>query len=111
MKALYIVWAKVDESLPWIELKGIYGTRKAAKEAARELVGKATIKVVRVNAKAEGIRTLAAIGQKRAGLFALFDCFAKEGNPRSLRMRSENFGGVSSDVHDIIYMFPRVEAV
>ncbi len=35
VKALYIVWAKVDESLPWIELKGIYGTRKAAKEAAR----------------------------------------------------------------------------
>ncbi len=66
VKAFYIVWVKVDESLPWIELKGIYGTRKAAKEAARELVGKATIKVVRVNAKAEGIRTLAAIGQKRA---------------------------------------------
>jgi len=60
---LYIVWVKVDESLPWIELKGIYRTRKAAKEAARELVGRAAIKVVRVNVKAEGIRTLAAIGQ------------------------------------------------
>jgi hypothetical protein len=63
VKALYIVWVKVDESLPWIELKGIYRTRKAAKEAARELFGGAAIKVVRVNVKAEGIRTLAAIGQ------------------------------------------------
>lgn len=34
----YAIWIKIDETLPWIELKGRYSTRKEAKLAAKGFV-------------------------------------------------------------------------
>jgi hypothetical protein len=43
---LHAVWIKVDETLPWIELKGTYETRRDAKEAAKNCLYKTQIKIV-----------------------------------------------------------------
>ncbi|MEM3597284.1 MAG: hypothetical protein QXJ53_04075 [Candidatus Bathyarchaeia archaeon] len=45
---MYAVWVKLDEALPWIELKGDYQNRKEAKEAAKQILKSAKIKVVKV---------------------------------------------------------------
>ena len=40
------VWIKIDESLPWIELKGTYETRKDAKKAAKNCIRRTQVKIV-----------------------------------------------------------------
>lgn len=48
---MYAIWVKVDDSLPWIELRHTYRTRQKAKRAAREFYMKAKVKVVRVSTR------------------------------------------------------------
>jgi len=43
---LHAIWIKIDESLPWIELKGTYETRKDAKKAARNCIHRTQVKIV-----------------------------------------------------------------
>lgn len=45
---MYIVWIRIDETLPWVELKGTYETRSEAKEAARKLLNGLEMKFVRM---------------------------------------------------------------
>jgi hypothetical protein len=45
---LNAVWIKIDESLPWIELKGTYETRKDAKKAAKNCMRKTQVKIVAI---------------------------------------------------------------
>jgi len=45
VKNLYAVWVKIDETLPWIELKGTYQTRREAKKAAREILDHAEMRI------------------------------------------------------------------
>lgn len=45
---MYAVWVRIDETLPWIELKGKYTTKREAKNAAREILNHAEVKVVDV---------------------------------------------------------------
>lgn len=45
---LYAVWVKIDDSLPWIELKGDYQNRKEAKAAAKLILKNAKIKIAKV---------------------------------------------------------------
>jgi len=59
VKSLYTVWIKIDETLPWIELKGEHQTRKAAKKIAEETLNKVRIKIVRVPEKRVPIKVLA----------------------------------------------------
>lgn len=51
MKKLYVVWVKIDETIPWIELEGSYPTRREAKEAAKEILNRAKIKVMKTPQK------------------------------------------------------------
>ncbi|RLI20016.1 hypothetical protein DRO45_04425 [Candidatus Bathyarchaeota archaeon] len=51
MKKLYVVWVKIDETVPWIELEGTYPTRREAKDAAKEILKRAKIKVVKTPQK------------------------------------------------------------
>jgi hypothetical protein len=53
VKNVYVVWVKIDETLPWIELKGTYQTMKAAKTAATEARSELRMKIV--NAPSEGM--------------------------------------------------------
>lgn len=45
------VWMKIDESLPWIEMKGKYKTREEAKKAAREILDRVEIRIVQLPKK------------------------------------------------------------
>jgi hypothetical protein len=58
VKNLYVVWIKVDDTLPWIELKGEYQTRREAKKAASESLGMIKIKTVESPEKRSSIKAL-----------------------------------------------------
>lgn len=44
--ARYAVWIKIDETLPWIELKGIFKTKKEARKAAKEILDRVQLRIV-----------------------------------------------------------------
>lgn len=48
---MYNVWIKIDEELPWIELKGAYRTRRGAQDAAREFLESVKVRVVQIPEK------------------------------------------------------------
>lgn len=60
VKKLYAVWIKIDETLPWIELKGKYRTKREAKKAARDNLDRVEIRVVEMPEKKTLVKTLAA---------------------------------------------------
>jgi hypothetical protein len=51
---LHTIWIKIDESLPWIELKGTYDTRKDAKRAARNRIRRTQVKIVAIPVSRKG---------------------------------------------------------
>jgi hypothetical protein len=55
---LYAVWIRIDGTLPWIELKGTYHTRKEAKKAAEEILQCARTKIVDTSEKRRTIKAL-----------------------------------------------------
>jgi hypothetical protein len=57
VEALYTILVKIDETLPWIELQGIYQTRKAAQEALSNI----RTKIVEVPEKKRQIRALVTV--------------------------------------------------
>jgi len=59
MKNLYAVWIKIDETLPWIELKGRYKTRGEAKKTARDLLDRVEIRIVAMPKKKRLVKVLA----------------------------------------------------
>jgi len=60
VKNLYAVWIKIDETLPWIELKGKYRTKREAKKAARDVLDRVEIRVVEMPEKKRIVKALAA---------------------------------------------------
>jgi hypothetical protein len=58
VKNLYTVWIKIDETLPWIELKGEYQTRREAKKAANEFLCMVKIKIVESPEKRSPMKAL-----------------------------------------------------
>jgi len=48
VEKLHAVWIKIDESLPWIELKGNFETRKDAKKAAKNRIRRTQVKIVAI---------------------------------------------------------------
>ena len=65
MKNLYAVWIKIDETLPWIELKGEYQTRREAKKAATEFLNVVKIKIVEFPEKRSRMKALASVKATR----------------------------------------------
>jgi len=59
VKNLYAVWIKIDETLPWIELKGTYKTKGNARKAAREILNHAEIRIVEMPEKKRQVKVLA----------------------------------------------------
>jgi len=59
VKNLYAVWIKIDETLPWIELKGKYRTKREAKKAARDVLDRVEIRVVEMPEKKKLVTTFA----------------------------------------------------
>jgi len=65
VKNLYAVWIKIDETLPWIELKGQYQTKTEAKKAANDILNLAEIKIVETPEKRTPIKALASVRTTR----------------------------------------------
>ncbi len=61
VKNLYAVWIKIDETLPWIELKRTYQTRREAKEAVENFLNSVKIRFVKVPEKRIQMKALATI--------------------------------------------------
>lgn len=60
---LYAVWIRIDETLPWIELKGVYQTRKEAREATKEFLSKINVKIVKAEKERRQMKAVVAIKQ------------------------------------------------
>ena len=58
---MYSVWLRIDETLPWIELKGTFETREDAKEAAKNCLNKAQIKIIAMPEKGKQLKAIATI--------------------------------------------------
>jgi hypothetical protein len=52
------VCIKVDETLPWIELKGEYQTKREAKKAAKEFLSNIKIKIIKTSESKKRIKPL-----------------------------------------------------
>ncbi|MEM2337865.1 MAG: hypothetical protein QXK93_03095 [Candidatus Bathyarchaeia archaeon] len=63
MVKVYAVWIKVDETLPWIELKGTYQSRREARKAAKEFLKTLKVKIVKVNSKRKSMRAVVMVKQ------------------------------------------------
>lgn len=61
VKKLYAVWVKIDETLPWIELKGKYKTGREAKKAAREILDHAEMRIVEMPEQRRRMKALATV--------------------------------------------------
>jgi hypothetical protein len=59
VKNVYVVWIKIDETLPKIELKGEYQTRREAKKAAQQILNGIKVEIVNASIKRESLKALA----------------------------------------------------
>jgi hypothetical protein len=53
------VCIKVDETLPWIELKGEYQTKSEARKAAKEILSNIKIKIIKTSERKEKVKMTA----------------------------------------------------
>jgi hypothetical protein len=58
---LYAAWIRIDETLPWIELKKEYATRKEARQAAQYAIGRLAVKLVRISQEDKSLKVLATV--------------------------------------------------
>jgi hypothetical protein len=58
---LYAVWVRIDETLPWIELKKTYETRKEAKEAAENFRSNMQMKIVAIEEDRKLMKAVATV--------------------------------------------------
>ncbi|HVO36860.1 MAG TPA: hypothetical protein VMT01_01660 [Candidatus Acidoferrum sp.] len=58
---MFSAWIRIDETLPWIELKGSYETRSEANRAAKEAINAIRIKTASITEKNSSIRALATV--------------------------------------------------
>lgn len=65
VNSLYTVWVKIDDTLPWIELKGTYETRSQARKAAKAAVGKLEVKITQASDQKKQERPLAILRANR----------------------------------------------
>jgi hypothetical protein len=61
VKKVYAVWIKVDETLPWIELKRTCQTRKEARKAAQDFLNSMQIRIVTMPEIEKKVKPLATI--------------------------------------------------
>jgi len=61
VKSLYAVWVKIDDTLPWIELKEAFETRKEAKKTAEDFLNSVRMKIVQIPEKSKQMKALATI--------------------------------------------------
>lgn len=55
---MYAVWIKIDETLPWIELKGKYRTKREAKNTAKEILLRTEMRIVEIPERERRVEAL-----------------------------------------------------
>jgi ribosomal protein S11 len=55
---------KIEESLPWIELKGEYATKTEARQAAQRAMQRIGMKIVNIPYEKRTVKTLATVRTK-----------------------------------------------
>ena len=45
---VYVAWIKIDDSLPWLELREVFRSKTEAKESAKEKLSAVKIKIVKM---------------------------------------------------------------
>jgi len=63
VKTLYAVWIRIDETLPWIELKETYQTKNEGRKAAKAALNNVEVRIVAMPEKRKQIKALATIRQ------------------------------------------------
>lgn len=58
---LYVIWVKIDETLPWIELSGTYQRREEARKIARELLSKIRVRIVEVEKERRQMKAVVTV--------------------------------------------------
>jgi len=58
---MYVVWVKIGETMPWIELEGIYQTKAEARKAAKEILKRVQVKVVKVGVKRKPMKAMVMV--------------------------------------------------
>ena len=58
---MFTVMVRIDDTLPWIELKRSYQTRKEARQAAEDFLKSMQMKVVAMPEKALTIKQMASV--------------------------------------------------
>ncbi|MEM1565850.1 MAG: hypothetical protein QXM37_04280 [Candidatus Bathyarchaeia archaeon] len=56
---MYVLWIKIDEKLPWIELDDVYQSKKEAQKAAREFLNTIKVKTVKAYVERKTMKTVA----------------------------------------------------
>jgi len=59
VKNLYAIWIRIDETLPWIELKETYQVRKEANKAAEDFLKGLRMEIVEMPMKGNQMKALA----------------------------------------------------
>jgi hypothetical protein len=65
VRNLFTAWVKIDDTLPWIELKGEYQTRMSAHKAANQILKDAEIKIIRIERTKHPLKVLATAKARR----------------------------------------------
>jgi hypothetical protein len=65
VKNLYVVMIKIDETLPWIELKGEYQTRREAKKRTEEFLSSIKTKIIEISEKRKRMKSLVYVKTAR----------------------------------------------
>ncbi len=56
---MYATWIKIDDTLPWIELKRSYQTKTEARDAAKTILDKIEVRIVKVPEKERHVKASA----------------------------------------------------
>jgi hypothetical protein len=62
---MYYVMVKIEESLPWIELKGEYATRTEARQAAQRVMQRIGTKIANIPDEKRSMRAVVTVRAKR----------------------------------------------
>jgi hypothetical protein len=62
---VFSVWAKIDKTLPWIELEGTYETRKEARKAAETFLNSIQLRIVSTPEKKKKLGPIATLQSHR----------------------------------------------
>ncbi len=64
-ESMYYVMVKIEESLPWIELKGEYATRTEARQGAQRVMQRIGMKIASIPDERRSMRAVVTVRAKR----------------------------------------------